>query len=315
MHRTTWDSNLKGPLMRKLLHGSMGLFLVAFLPQIVLAQTIRSASGVNAAAIQASVDAFRNDLGINNGGGPCVGACVPGKGRREINWDGVPDNLASGSGTPFSGDFFNQATGSPAGRVRGTRFTTSGTFEVSADLDSNNDGTPGPIPMVFGNRHPDNANDFAAFSPERIFGIIGSNEMDVFFSVPGEPTQPALVLGFGAVFTDVEVEGSTRLDFYDVNNNLLHSGTVPRFETQGNDSGESFSFLGVSFASPSIARVHITNGGFDLDLQQFGADDGVAMDDFIYAEPVAVPEPAPMGLSLVLLGIWMVAPNRSAARR
>jgi hypothetical protein len=37
--------------------------------------------------------------------------------------------------------------------------------------------------------------------------------------------------------------------------------------------------------------VHITAGGYDLNLTQFGADDAIAMDDFIYGEPIAVPEP------------------------
>jgi hypothetical protein len=257
------------------------------------AQVIRSASGVNAAAIQATVESFRADLGINNGLGPCAGGCVPGLGRREINWDAVPDSFSSGGANPFPGDFFNLTAGSPAGRVRGAQFSTSGTFEVSADSDSNNDGLPGPELTLFGNRNLDNQMDFEAFSQERIFGLLGTNQMDVTFAMPGQPATAATVRGFGAIFTDVEVVGSTTLDFFDASNNLLTSQVAPRFEPPApGDSGKSFSFLGVSFANPNVARVRITNGGYDLTVtQQFGLDDAVAMDDFIYGEPFVVPEP------------------------
>jgi hypothetical protein len=166
-------------------------------------------------------------------------------------------------------------------------------FEVSADADSDNDGNPGPVPILFGNHNPDNVADFAAFSQERIFGLLGTNQLDVTFAVPGDPSFAATVRGFGAVFTDVETDNSTTIDYYDVNNNLLTSQSVPRFPSPtGGDTGKSFSFLGVSFANPVVARVHITSGGYDLTVTQlFGLDDAVAMDDFIYGEPLAVPEP------------------------
>ncbi|MDP1933283.1 MAG: PEP-CTERM sorting domain-containing protein, partial [Nitrosomonas sp.] len=59
----------------------------------------------------------------------------------------------------------------------------------------------------------------------------------------------------------------------------------------------------------SVYRVHITNGGYDLDLNPFGIDDSVAMDDFIYGEPLAisaVPEPSMiLLLSSGLLGLFV----------
>jgi hypothetical protein len=263
------------------------------------AMTVRSAAGANAAAIQATVDQFRADLGVNNGLGPCAGGCVPGTGRREINWDAVPDSFSSGGANPFPGDFFNLPGGSPAGRVRGAQFGTTGSFEVSADSDSDGDGNPGPVATLFGNHTPDNADDFAAFSAERIFGLVGANEMDVTFDIPGSPGMHATVRGFGAIFTDVELAGSTRLDFYDRDNVLILSQNVPPFEVPGGgESFDSFSFLGVMFDDPVIARVRIVNGGFDLDLVPFGANDATAMDDFIYGEPVVVPVPP----ALLLLG-------------
>ena len=267
-------------------------------------QLVRSASGATAGDIQTTVDQFRADLSVNNGLGPCTGGCVPGVGRREVNWDAVPDSFTSPVALP--NNFFNLATGNPAGRVRGIQFSTTGTqLEVSADSDSDGDGNPGPTATLFGNRHPDNPADFAAFSAERIFGILGGNQIDVTFSVPGEPGTPSMVRGFGAVFTDVELAGSTKLEFFDASNNLLHTENVPDFPFTGTDSGKSFSFLGVSFASPVVGRVHITNGGYDLALNLVpnGPDDTVAMDDFIYGEPV--PEPGTLLLSAIATALCL----------
>jgi hypothetical protein len=272
------------------------------------ALTVRSAVGATAGDIQATVDQFRTDLGVNNGLGPCAGACVPGVGRREINWDAVPDSFSSGGTNPFPGNFFNLASGNPAGRVRGAQFTTAGGFEVSADSDSDNDGNPGPVATLFGNHSPDNADDFAAFSPERIFGLNGTNQMDVTFSIPGSPGSSATVRGFGVVFTDVEQAGAAVLQFFDRNDQLLHTEAAPPFVFPGGDSGKSFSFVGVSFDDPVIARVHILNGGFDLGLNVIDPtfNDAVAMDDFIYGEPVPVPP------ALLLLGSGLIG---LAARR
>ena len=78
-----------------------GFVLLAF-ANMTFAQSIeRAAFGANPAAIQAAVDQFRADLGsLNPNNGQSFGS-----GRREINWDGVPNNLASPN--PISGDFFN----------------------------------------------------------------------------------------------------------------------------------------------------------------------------------------------------------------
>jgi len=266
---------------------------------VARAQDVFSAVGRNAADVQASLDAFRVDLGPAIAPGPSPGAGP--NNRREVNWDGVPDAFSSGGANAFPGDFFNQADGSAAGRIRGIQFTTSGTFEVSADSDSDGDGNPGPVATLFANRHPDNDEDFAAFSAERIFGLNGANQLDVTFSLPGSPDVPALVRGFGAVFTDVEELGTTKLEFFDIDNNPLATENVPAFPLDGaGDTFKSFSFLGVSFDNPVVSRVRITNGSLDLSLVSVGVgNDAVAMDDFIYGEPVAVPEPGTIGLFVV----------------
>src|SRR4051794_12163274 len=84
--------------------------------------SFREATGANAAAIQSAVDAFRADLGTLNANT----AGSVGSGRREINWDGVPDALAAPNALPAN--FFN--TTSPRGAV----FATTGSgFQVSAN--------------------------------------------------------------------------------------------------------------------------------------------------------------------------------------
>ncbi len=305
-------------MSKSLVFGCMSLLcgLALFAGSNAEAQLVRTVQGADAAAIQGTVDMFRADLGAVNANGPCSGPCTPGVGRREINWDGVGDGVSDPN--IFPGDFFNQNSLSPAGRVRGIQFSSAGTFRTSADSDSDGDGNPGPRAALFEDLGAGNGADFAAFSAERIFGIVGSNEMDVTFSEPGSPGIASLVKGFGAVFTDVEVAGAARLDFYDVNNVLLHSEAVQPFPFTGGDSGKSFSFVGVSFDSPVVSRVHIVNGGFDLTLAPFDVngqvvDDSVAMDDFIYGEPVAVPEPASL-LPALIAGAGMLVRRRRRVR-
>ena len=77
-----------------------------------------SASGGNAAGIQATVDAFRTTLGPLNAN--VAGSF--GSGRREINWDGGGSTATSLGPTPF--DVFLV--------TRGSRFITPGSGFVQA---------------------------------------------------------------------------------------------------------------------------------------------------------------------------------------
>ena len=233
------------------------------------AQTIRQAAGLSTADIQGAVDAFRIDLGTNNGvdGGTFT------SGRREINWDGVPDELAAPHNLPAN--FFNLNS------KRGIAFATPGLgFQVSAKA-----GNASATAVEFGNLNPAFPNLFRTFSPERLFTAVGSNIIDVLFFVPGTTT-PAVVTGFGAVFSDVEHSDSAKLEFFDLQGNLLFSGFVPAVP----GAHESLSFLGASFATPQIALVRITSGNAALEAQAENNDasDLVALDDFIYGEPQAV---------------------------
>src|SRR6476620_11616633 len=171
-------------------------------PLSSFAVTIEQSSGANAAAIQAAVDAFRTDLGTLNAN---VAGSFP-AGRREINWDGVPDASAAPNNLPAN--FFN--VNSPRGAV----FSTPGTgFQVSATAAS---GTP----VEFGNINATYTTTFQTFSPQRLFTALGSNVVDVNFFVPGSTT-PATTSGFGAVFTDLDVANATTIQFFDGTNSSL----------------------------------------------------------------------------------------------
>jgi hypothetical protein len=241
--------------------------------------TVFEAAGANAAAITPTRDAFRADVG----GGTVAGANGSFGGlRREINWDGVPEALSDPNKLPA--DFFN--TTSP----RGVVFNTPGTgFLVSAN-------SGGSTPPLFG--FP---NDFQAFSPQKLFTAVNSNVTDVTFFQPGTNIA-ATTTAFGVIFVDVEVATSTRLDFFDRNNNLIFSRNALVAGNQG------FSFEGaVANAGEQIARVRITSGANTIvsnGVLGNQIDDVAVMDDFLYAEPLAVvPEPA----SVVLVGLGLIA--------
>jgi hypothetical protein len=247
---------------------AVGLAGVAAGASPSVAQLVRSGTGTTAASITPARDAFRTDLG----GGLVAGAnglfSDATGARREINWDGVPDAFAAPSNLPAN--FFN--VNSP----RGVVFSTAGTaFQVSANA--------GVTTVEFGNIDASYPNVFAPFSAQRLFTALGSNVVDVTFFVPGTAT-PAVVKGFGAVFSDVDLANTTSIQFFNSSNASLGSFFVPA--TVGS---EAFSFLGVSFPTRVVARVRITSGNIALGpsiLDQNGdLNDLVVMDDFIYGEP------------------------------
>ncbi len=236
---------------------------------------VTSVGGTDPASIQASVDAFRSSLGALN---PNVAGSF-GTGRREINWDGVPDAFASPNS--FPANFFN--VNSP----RGVVFSTSGTgFQVSANA--------GIAPVRFGNIDATYPDIFSTFSPQRLFTSLGSNVLDVTFFVPGSTT-PASTRGFGAVFTDVDLASTSSLQFFGIDNSLLFTG----FVLPGTIASGSLSFLGVSFTEGNvISHVRITSGNSALGLPEASGRDLVVLDDFIFGEPNRIPLPA-TGLLLV----------------
>ncbi|MEO6392862.1 MAG: VCBS repeat-containing protein, partial [Pyrinomonadaceae bacterium] len=207
--------------------------------------------------------------GINNG----VGSSFI-SGRREINWDGVPDNFAEPNALPFN--FFN--VNSPRGVVFHSIANIGGNhqFRVSASAAS---GTV----VRFGNLDATYAAIFQTFSSERIFHARFANEIEILFFVPGTKI-PATVSGFGAVFLDVD-GSNTFIEYYDVSGTKMSGSSL-------NTSSNGLTFLGTSFnAGERVAKVIIRLGNANL---QAGNVDGtnsidvVAMDDFIYGEPRAI---------------------------
>jgi hypothetical protein len=218
------------------------------------------------AGIRPTVNAFRNAVGPDNGGEPGGEPA----GRRELNWDSVPDELASPHALPS--DFFNAAT---APRARGIVLETPGDrVAVSADRDN-----PDGARVRFGDINPSYSAQFKAFSKERLFSPVGSNVVNVTFFVPGTTT-PAIVRGFGAVYTDVDRRESASFEYFDAEGRSLGSFSVPR-------SAQGFSFLGVVFDEPVVARVRIRYGNRALGPSDSRRYDVAVMDNFIYGEPIA----------------------------
>ncbi len=106
--------------------------------------------------------------------------------------------------------------------------------------------------------------------------------MDVLFHVAGNTAIPAGVSGFGAVFTDVDSATSTWLQFYTPDGVLLYEQAVPAATGDA-----TLSFLGVWFnAGEVVGRVRIVSGNVAFGPNETATLDVVAMDDFIYSEPV-----------------------------
>lgn len=212
--------------------------------------------------ITARVDEFRSALGPSNGGTP--GDQLTG--RREIGWDGagaIPFNNRN----DFPADFFNTNVKS------GAIFTTAGNG-------FRNDST------LFKEINPAYGTEFAAFSPAVIFAPVGSNQLDQLFQVAGQPT-PAVVRGFGIVFSDVDVADRTTIQLFAQDGTSLGTFAAPvRTDAAG------LSFVGVTFVDPIIARARITLGTGALganvnDVSAGGTLDLVVLDNVIYGEPRA----------------------------
>src|SRR2546427_3167131 len=188
-------------------------------------------------------------------------------GRREINWDGVPAALTNVD--TFPATFFN------VNSKRGVLMSTPGT---GLRVDS----------TAFVSVNAGLADQFKAFSPQKLFMAVGSNQVEVDFKLAGETTN-GLTKGFGVVFSDVDRAGSTRIEYFDAN-----GVRIANIEATAQSGAQGFSFLGAVFDSPIIARVLITSGDAALsatstDLSTGGTNDLVVMDDFVYGEPQPLP--------------------------
>lgn len=211
--------------------------------------------------INAKLDEFRQLLGgqLNTTPGATGG-------RREINWDGIPDEMLNKK-LPL--DFFNP-TGPQAiaANQRGLKYSSAGSFQVSKTnfLEVNTSAS----------------SQFSSFSGDKSFANISSNLWDVEFEIPGQALVAA-VQGFGIVFSDVDLSQSTSLEFFNGQENL------GKYFVPAKD-GSNFSFLGVYFKNEKITRVRVTHDSQldkgENDISNNGPADLVVMDNFLYSEPV-----------------------------
>jgi hypothetical protein len=208
------------------------------------------------------VTQFRDKLGTLNTTTGVTG------GRREINWDAVPDSLM---GLQLAADFFNPtAAGAPVARQRGLVYSG------------------GDIPVVsktnFADINPAAAPEFATFSGSKTFAVINAFEWQLAFRVPGQATT-ATVQAFGAVFIDVDKPSSAFIEFFSNGN------SIGKYFAPVQAAGGKFSFVGVYFNNQKITDVKIGHEGKlnsgEKDITQGGTKDLVIFDDFIYSEPIA----------------------------
>lgn len=257
------------------MHSTRSTRVLLFLSLLLLGPSFSFATPIvftDADSIVAGVNAFRDAIGgVNNGVAPGSFAT----GRREIGWDG------GGAAAPVLVDMPKDLF-----QNRGAQFAPgTTTFSIS--------GAPNPR---FGNINPTYPSIFETFSDPRLFSPTNSIVTEQTFSVPGSKI-PATTTAFGAVFTNVELANTTSIQFLDPSKKSLGTFSVPVSR-----SG-LLSFLGVQFKNGELVdRVIITTGNTVLGPNNGGGINVVVMDDFIYAEPQAAPEP----VSLLLVGSGLV---------
>jgi hypothetical protein len=250
-----------------------GISILAGLASAAFGDAVVFSGAGTDAQVTTAIIQFRNALGPLNPNNP--GSL--GSGRREINWDDVPDSAAAPN--PFPPDFFNANT---PGRARGVVVRNlGGTFQVSADSEN-----PTGTPPNFANVNPQFGDLFHPFSPQRLFSPDGFLTLVSFF-IPGTST-PATVSGFGAVFVDVDLPDSASLTLLDAEFHELGMFRAPA-------ANGGISFVGVLFnAGEQVAHVGILSGNVPIDGSHSEGEfeifaDAVVMDDFVYAEPLAQP--------------------------
>lgn len=235
-------------------------------------------SGSGAAATS-SLDAFKAAI-----------KTASSKDSSRISWDGVKlDGTDANPNTKIIAA--NKTVEIPVDRFKNVGVIFADPYTVSGDgFASINPGTAGQFPAFSAN------NTFAMFDPKD--GSFEDRNIQQKFVLPNTNTD-AGTRGFGAIFLDVEVNGSSSIEYFgkDAQNNKISLGKY--YVGAGSASGEP-QFLGVVFGSAVIAEIEITVGSKALfsfngsTVKAFGAEDVnkyvdlVATDDFFFAVPEAL---------------------------
>lgn len=245
-------------------------------------------TGSSDAGLSTPVNDFKAAIGgANNGANNTLGTEFT-TGRREINWD------AAALPAAMPANFFN------VNSRRGAVFSTDGSgFQVSENSASS-------VTRKFGNVDAGYVAEFSLFSPQRLFAAAGSVNLEATFFQPNITSQAATITAFGAIFVDVDLANTTKLELIGAGGVVLASGFAPV-------NNQGLSFLGLTLDPGQVATsVRITSGNLALGLGNIDdpTHDVVAMDDFFYSEPqalTAVPEPqewaALAGGACLLLGV------------
>lgn len=226
--------------------------------------TVLTASG-DSTAVAGKLAEFRLVLGDPLNSTPNQTA-----GRREVNWDGVPVSFTNNNTFPL--DFFNNIDAAgPNARKRGLQYADNGTL---LRIDSSD----------FSEIDPSYAGQFESFSRKKLLAPAGTNVINVIFKIPGTTTN-ASVKGFGVVLSDVDSPNSTFIEFFN------GAKSLGIFKAPAAAGSAKYSFLGVLFQTERITHLKITAGNGALangvkDVTDGGTNDLVAIDDFLYSEPV-----------------------------
>lgn len=185
--------------------------------------------------------------------------------ERNINWDGgAVTALTLGATTDFPPALFLNGAG-----LRQINIGDAGQGVVVSE------DSFATLPDASAN--PSAGQGFGNVSPTVNFSVIGGNRVTVRFFLADQVT-PALVHGFGAIFTDVELAQKSGLRFFDANDNLLLD-----VRAAAGASGAS-QFVGGVLGQAVVARVEIDfgdNGTFGTATENPGAGiDQVVVDDF-----------------------------------
>lgn len=190
-------------------------------------------------------------------------ATAPGT-RFNVNWDGIGFNGQNVTKTLAPNAFAN-------------RQILLDTNPQSVDLLVSN--------VNFGDLKANYAANFPTFSPKVNFKLREEGPQKNIFLLADRQT-PALTSAFGAIFTDVERDGTSGFVFRD-----QFDRELGRFFVPAGANGQN-QFLGVIFSRPVVARVDVLMGeqgedfGTAEDVSNMGRADVVVTDDFVFQRGV-----------------------------